>query len=229
VQVLPRKVITEDGLQLLRRFIEAGGYTPGDRLPAERELIRELGVTRNTLRKSLDVLEHEGVVWRHVGKGTFITALDSQTNIPGLAELSNQITPLQMMRSRLAIEPAIAREAALNASAEAISKLKQVRNSTLEAESWNTYEANDDAFHRAIAQATENILLLSLFDHLNQVRRAVAWQQVVRKTETPPTEHPSFGEHEQIFAMIEQRDPLGAHEAMRNHLSSVSIRLFGGV
>ncbi len=218
---------TSDALQQLRRLIESGDFSPGDRLPPERSLIDSLGVTRNELRKGLDTLEREGVIWRHVGKGTFVTTPQSLATVPGIAEISHQVTPIQMMRARLSLEPAIAREAAANASGDAVQRIIVARDRARNASSWDTYEANDDAFHRTVADATGNILLLSLFDHLNQVRRAVAWQKVIRKSDKPPTDHSSYLEHDDIVEAIEQRDPSAAHTAMRNHLSSVSNRLYG--
>jgi len=229
VQALPQNSPATDPLQLLREFIDTGGYAPGDRLPPERELISALSITRNSLRKGLDSLEREGTIWRHVGKGTFITAQDNNNLVPSLTELSQHVTPVQMMRARLSLEPAVAREAAVNASAKSVRKIHHARDRALSANSWDTYEANDDAFHRTVAEASGNILLLSLFDHLNQVRRAVAWRQVVRQTDSPSQDHPSFKEHEDIVAAIEQRDPVAAHAAMREHLNSVSNRLFGDV
>lgn len=217
----------QGALAELRQFIDSGGYAPGDRLPAERQLIDALGVTRNSLRKGLDALEREGAIWRHVGKGTFITAHDRPDALPGLSYLSQQVTPVQMMRARLSLEPAIAREAAVNASAEAVQALKSAEERASNAGSWDAYEANDDAFHRSIAEATGNVLLISMFDHLNQVRRAVAWRQVVRKIERPADNHPSYTEHAEILAAIEERNPVSAHAAMREHLNSVSRRLYG--
>jgi len=214
-------------LQQLRGLIESGDYAPGDRLPPERTLISSLGVTRNALRKGLDTLEREGAIWRHVGKGTFVTTPQSIVTVPGLAELSHQVTPLQMMRARLSLEPAIAREAAVNASGDAVQRIINSRDRARDASSWDNYEANDDAFHRTLAEATGNVLLLSLFDHLNQVRRAVAWQKVVRQTEKPPSNHSSYREHDEIVDAIQQRIPAAAHDAMRSHLNSVSGRLYG--
>ncbi len=217
----------DGALQVLREFIDAGGYAPGDRLPAERQLIDSLGVSRTSLRKGLEALEREGAIWRHVGKGTFITASERHDVIPAIGQLSQQVTPVQMMRARLSLEPAIAREAAANASAEAVQSIKLVEQRAASAGSWDTYEALDDEFHRTIAEATGNVLLVSLFDHLNGVRRAVAWRQVIRKVDKPPADHPSFGEHTVLVAAIEERDPVAAHAAMRSHLNSVSQRLFG--
>lgn len=225
----PEPADRNDALQQLRAFIDAGGYAPGDRLPAERELIGCLGISRTSLRKGLDALEREGAIWRHVGKGTFVAARNGDGLFPGLAELSHQVTPLQMMRARLALEPAIAREAAANASAEAVVRLRAARDRARAATSWDAYEAADDVFHRSVAEATGNILLRSLFDHLNQVRRAVAWSKVVRQTVRPAADHQSFIEHDRIVSAIEARAPAAAQHAMHTHLRSVSVRLFGDV
>jgi len=211
----------------LRSFIEEGGYKPGDRLDSERELIVRLDVTRAKLRKALDTLEHEGAIWRHVGKGTFIASPRVMSGPSNLAVLSQQVTPVQLMRARLSLEPAIAREAALHASEEAVRQLKESRDRAINAPTWEEYEAQDDNFHRTLAEATDNVLLLSLFDHLNAVRRAVAWNTVMRSSTSPARTHSSFAEHDAIVAAIQARDPAAAHAAMRTHLSSVAARLFG--
>lgn len=217
----------EDTIAALRALIAAGAYRPGDRLPAERELIVSLGVTRTVLRRGLEALEREGAIWRHVGKGTFVAANGASSAPGGLDALSQQVSPVQMMRARLSLEPAIAREAAINATDEAVIRIKLCRERAAAAPDWDTYEAQDDAFHRSVAEATGNILLLALFDQLNQVRRAVAWSAVVRASARPPADHSSYGEHDRITAAIEARDPAASHAAMRAHLGSVSARLFG--
>jgi DNA-binding FadR family transcriptional regulator len=146
-----------------------------------------------------------------------------------VAELAQQLTPVRMTRARLCIEPAIAREAAINASRDAIIRIKLAKDRAQEASSWADYETQDDLFHRAVAQASDNAMLMALFDQLNQVRRAVAWGNVVRGTMRPPRDHSSFAEHDRIAAAIEARDPAEAQEAMRAHIGSVSARLFGEV
>ena len=188
-----------------------------------------LGMTRTTLRKALDSLEHEGRIWRHVGKGTFIASQTGSERPARLAELSTKVSPVHMMRARLSLEPAIAREAAINASDSAVKKIFDARDRAIEAQDWDAYEAQDDVFHRTIAEATDNVLLLELFEQLNQVRRAVAWNSVVRHSQRPPRDHSSFSEHERIASAIAARNPVEAHAAMREHLGSVSARLFGEI
>lgn len=216
----------EDAIAALTDFIRIGGYSPGDRLPPERELIVSLGMSRNTLRRALEALERDGAIWRHVGKGTFVAAYGGSAGTGTLADLSQRVTPVQLMRARAALEPAIAREAAINASDEAVTRIKVSKDRAADAQNWDDYEAQDDHFHRAIAEATDNVLLLALFDQLNQVRRAVAWNTVVRSSDRPDRDHSSFAEHNEIVAAIAARDPGAAHSAMRKHVGSVSARLF---
>jgi DNA-binding FadR family transcriptional regulator len=213
----------------VKAFIAEGAYAPGDRLPPERELIGSLGLSRSALRRALDALEREGTIWRHVGKGTFVAGPADGAGVGGLGEIGQQITPVRMMRARLCIEPAVAREAAINASAEAVARIGRAKDAAARAENWADYERSDDRFHRAVAEAADNILLLALFDQLNRVRRAVAWDTVVRQSARPPEGHSSFAEHEAITAAIAARDPAGAQQAMRRHIGSVSARLFGEV
>jgi len=219
----------EEAIAALREFIAASAYRPGDRLPPERELIVRLGMSRSTLRKALDALEREGLIWRHVGKGTFVAGDNDGFDPGALLGLAQQISPVRMMRARLCIEPAIAGEAAINASREAVNRIRLAKDRAKQAGTWKEYESQDELFHRAVAEASDNILLISLFEQLNRVHRAVAMSNVVRETERPPESHSSFAEHERIFAAIEARDSKAAYDAMRQHIGSVSARLFGEV
>lgn len=216
-----------DPVARLRSYISDGGFTQGVRLPPERHLTDKLGMTRATLRKALGALERDGVIWRHVGKGTFIA--DGSPQAPGnaTAQLGRQLTPFRMMRARMAIEPAIAREAAVNASGDTQMRMQRALERSKAAATWREYEIQDDIFHRTVAEASDNLLLLSLFDQLNGVRRAVAWGNVRRRSAQPSPDHSSFAEHDAIAEAIGNRDPVAAYESMRAHLRSVSQRLFG--
>lgn len=221
-----------DPVARLRGFIKEGGFVGGGRLPPERHLSDQLGLSRATLRKALGALERDGVIWRHVGKGTFVAdgarpEADQQSS--PMMDLARQLTPFRMMRARMAIEPAIAREAAVNASTEALQKMRRAIERAKDATTWKEYEIQDDLFHRSVAEASDNLLLLTLFNQLNEVRRAVAWGSVTRETERPSRDHSSFPEHDAIAVAIADRDPGAAYEAMRKHLGSVARRLFGEV
>jgi DNA-binding FadR family transcriptional regulator len=189
-------------------------------------MAERLGIGRSALRRGPDRLKQESLVCRHVGKGTFVAA-GRPDDAPGLGDLSRSVSPLHMMRARLAVEPAIAREAAINASAAGVERIRATHERAVAARSWDAYEAEDDRLHRAIAQATDNMLLLALFDQLNAVRRAVSWNTVIRRSDRPAPDHTSFAQHDRIVSAIEVRRALEAQDAMRAHLHSVSLRLFG--
>lgn len=218
---------SQKAIEQLQNFIADGGYAAGDRLPSEREMISTLCIRRNTLRKALDVLEHRGVIWRHVGKGTFLANRDGGRDLNLVETLSRNMTPVRVVQARLCIEPALAREAAIHASKEAILRINLARDAAQAASDWAEYETKDDEFHRAVARSSDNALLLLLFDQLNQVRRSVADTSVIRGTQCPPETHSSFAEHEAIAKAIAARDPEAAQTAMRSHIGSVADRLFG--
>lgn len=189
-------------------------------------MIDMLDVGRAALRRALDQLERDGVIWRHVGKGTFVARSDREEG-DIFSDIAHQMTPMRMMRARLSIEPAIAREAAINASGEALAKIDGAIERAAAAASWAEYERQDDSFHRAVAEATDNLLLVAIYDNLNRVQREVAWGAVERSTQKPSANHTSFAEHAAIARAIVAHDPEAAYQAMRTHLRSVSTRLFG--
>lgn len=217
-----------DALARVHDYIRDGGYKPGDRLPPERQLIEQLELPRGALRQALEALERSGSIWRHVGKGTFVSdgAPYLEQEADTLIKMGRQLTPLRMMQARLCIEPALAREAAIHATGEAMAAIDQTLKRARSAATWAEYETQDDNFHRAVAKASDNALLLSFFDQLNRARRAVTWAAVERRNVRPSADHSSFDEHEEIASAINARDPERASAAMRAHLKSVSARLF---
>jgi len=214
----------EGALTQLRAYMAQRDLPANSRLPPERELCDILGVSRGELRKALAVMESNGELWRHVGKGTFIGARPTKeySDVAAIAALTN---PREVMQARLLIEPQIAREAALNATAGDIAELKQCMLASRQAQTWRQYENSDNRLHRAVAEAAHNTVLLALFDTLNAVRRAVVWGRLREKIDRPPSDHHSFKEHELLVRAIEERDMDGAGQAMLRHLSHVQANL----
>jgi DNA-binding FadR family transcriptional regulator len=208
----------------LRAYLTQQELPANARLPPERELCEILGVSRGELRKALAILEGHGEVWRHVGKGTFIGARpgDEFANIAEIAQASN---PRDVMHARLLIEPLLAAEAALGASASEIAEMRDCLAASREARTWRHYENFDNRLHRLIAGASRNTLLLALFDTLNAVRRTVVWGRLRDAADRPPADHHSFLEHERIVQCINDRDIEGARTAMHAHLTTVSRNL----
>lgn len=211
-------------LTQLRAFIAASDPSPGVRLPPERELAEALGVTRAELRKGLAALEAEGLLWRHVGKGTFFGARPAVANatVTALARTTN---PHEVMRARSALEPEITRLAALNATDQEIQRLRETSQRCRSAITWRQYEAMDALLHHQIARASHNGLLIGLLDILNAVRRTVTWGRLRVEPERPPVDHHSFAEHDRIVEAIAARDLAAAEAAMRAHIETVARKL----
>ena len=211
----------------LRGFLSRQDISLNSRLPPERELCKELGTSRTELRKALAVLEAEGQIWRHVGRGTFIGARPV-LNLSDIEYLSGQTSPAQVMESRLAIEPQLARLAALHGTKADFTEMRLCNRRCRTAREWRVYEAWDNKFHRAVAAATHNTVLVSLFDTLNTVRRSTVWGQL-RSTTLPPADHASFHEHDALYEAIAGRDPDLAAECMRIHLRTVRDRVLSSL
>jgi DNA-binding FadR family transcriptional regulator len=222
----PSQVDQSGALVQLRAWL-AVTRLPGDgRLPAERELAELLGLSRAELRKALAVLEGEGQIWRHVGKGTFLGARPAQGQ-NDIAQLAINSNPAHVMQARLALEPELARLACLNATQADLAGLRDVAAACVAATTWREYEAQDARFHHHIAQASHNPVLCALFDTLNAVRRAVNWATPRPSDGPPERDHSSFAEHDRIVDAISHRDGRSAAEVMRQHLRTVEDRLLG--
>lgn len=207
----------------LRKFITAGSFQHNDRLPPERDLSLRFGVTRAQLRKALADLEADGLIWRHVGRGTFIGARPV-LNLADAAYLGELASPSQVMTARIAIEPELARLAALMAARADMEMMRHWAQRCRMAPDWRSYEAADNNLHHAIAKATHNKVLLYLFDMLNTVRRSTVWGQK-RANPRPEPDHYSFAQHEGICDAIAARDETRAADLMRAHIHAVRDRV----
>ncbi|MBN9497718.1 MAG: FadR family transcriptional regulator [Alphaproteobacteria bacterium] len=206
----------------LRLHYSEGGYGHSHRLPPERALCGRFGVSRTTLRKALAILEADGLIWRHVGRGTFLGArpifdLDDVDYLAGLAQ------PPKVVEARMAMEPELARLAAIHGVKANFDEIAVCGRRCREARDWRVYEAWDERFHLAIAKATRNKMLLHLFETVNAVRRSVVWSRP-RQSKSPPRTHASFDEHDAIAAAIAARDGERSAALMRAHLLSVRSR-----
>ncbi|HZH52144.1 MAG TPA: FCD domain-containing protein [Microvirga sp.] len=206
----------------LRTWLSETQLPDNGRLPPERELAARFGIKRAELRKALAVMEGEGHLRRHVGKGTFL-AKEGIAGIPSAAEIiANRTSPPEAMQARIVVEPEIARLAALKATSAQIAEMKELCRQMRQAKTWNEYEQLDWRFHNLLAEASGNNLLLEIQRLVNGVRRAVVWGRLARRPVGPSADYHSFAEHEAIVDAISNRDRRGAAEAMRCHLNSTA-------
>ncbi len=224
----PVKQENSDGsLVQLRAYIAQGEFDLNDRLPPERILSEELGIARSELRKAFAVLESEGTIWRHVGRGTFVGSGNSTgSSFQSMGAIAKRTSPQEVMHARLVLEPQLAREAAVSATADDVEQLQESCIQARQATSWRQYETLDNQFHNLISEATKNTPLIALYEQLNALRRTIVWGRLRRRFEQPPVNHHSFAEHEAILEAVQNRDTAAAENSMKIHLLSVRNALF---
>lgn len=205
----------------LRAYLTNIKLDEGQRLPAERTLSSLIGVPRPVLRKALQVLEDEGRIWRHVGKGTFIGNRPEDTPV-NIAEVARTTTPAEVIQTRLLLEPEFAASAAIHALPSHISDLRACARRSRAAASWREYETTDNDFHRLVVVASQNSMLLAMMDMLQSVRRTITWTRHRPADNHPPADHHSFDEHEAVIDAIASRDAQRAREAMDAHIQTVA-------
>jgi len=194
------------------------------RLPAERLLAAELGVSRRALRHALDILEAEGRVTRHQGRGTFVTdaRLGTESLVRELAKLNN---PVDTLEARLAIEPPQARLAALRATPGDIDKLFEAAEASRNAKDPASYEKADAAFHRRVAAAARNPLLIAIFDAVLEIASEGSWRHGRETAHCINRQAEYAAAHRRIAVAIAARNATLAEEAMRAHLNAVQQQL----
>jgi len=209
---------------VLRNFLDDERFPARKRLPPERDLIVRLGMSRRALRQGLEVLEAEGRLWRHVGKGTFVGARPPGSE-PGLSFVTARTSPAELMDMCLWLEPTLARIAATRASRLDIDNIAYVLSKSEAARDPQTWDIWDVRLHRAIVQASHNSLALAVYDSLNTVRDEGAWRRLRNDPSTPERFEALSADHIRIVRAIAEHDPAGAEKAMRDHLRSVQNAL----
>ena len=200
-------------------LIDAGEFAPGDRLPAERDLARKLGVSRASLREALSALEIDGYVEIRVGSGVYVQPRWRNGKRAALAERNGEVSPFDTLRARRLIEAETAALAARHASAEQIAAI-EAAFARLEADvrAEKARSEGDRLFHVRISEASGNTALAAIVRDL-----WAAWHQPLNARleslfVTMQRRRDNIGEHRRILDAIRARDPAAARAAMRSHL-----------
>ena len=212
-------------LERLRELLRVTALFTDGKLPTERALSERFGVGRREIRRALEVLEAEGLIWRKQGAGTFLGQKPDNWS-DQVASLVPGTNFMEIMEVRLRIEPQLAQLAAMRAKDSDLERMRGLRDKIYERTDADWRELWDGALHRLIAQTAGNQLFLSLFDIINRIRQDPAWQSVrdkARKLDKKLSE--SRDQHTEIIEAIASRDPARAGEAMRDHLLTLQERL----
>ncbi|WP_172122039.1 FadR/GntR family transcriptional regulator [Devosia sp. 919] len=213
--------------QQMKEWLSSGQWPLNSRVPPERELAEQLGISRGALRQALGELEAEGYIWRHVGKGTFVGARPEDAG-ESTSALAARTSPTDVMTARLIMEPSAARFAALNASSSQINEMHRCLKRTEAAKTFQEYAFWDGKLHIVIAQATRNVPLTHFLETLHNVRHVAFWGRLKDK-QPPSPSNPSLEEHRRIVDAIEQQEPEAAEQFMLGHLQRVQRGMLGQI
>lgn len=189
---------------------DSGLLVPGEKFPPERELMKQLGVSRQVLREAFSVMESRGMVLTTPGGGRVYkgkAVLDASE----IMEVLQGSALLEVLVAREAVECTVAELAAQNATPEDIAQLK-ARIDSLDQNGY-TFEWNYE-FHLAIAEAAKNSVLHTLLQLLLQIRREVYARDYLSRQQLQRL----FQDHLAIVLAIESHNPAKAREVMQKHI-----------
>jgi GntR family transcriptional regulator, uxu operon transcriptional repressor len=208
---------------MLAQGAEEGTLLPGSKLPTERDLVERLAAPRSAIRRALDALERDGLVVRHVGRGTFL----SDAVAPPMGGAPADTSPAEIMQVRLLLEPPVAAHAARVATQADLERIGECLRAGGHSDGFESFETWDARLHRAIALAAHNGLLMNMFDLMNTARQLPVWGNLKRRTSSTERRRCYHAEHTSIVEALLDRDPNGAQDRMRTHLENVSDNLLG--
>ncbi len=201
--------------------ILSGNLNPGDKLPSERELGEQFGVSRTAVREAMKALTQRGLVEIHPGRGTFVTDETSQAIRHSLGLMmkgDNLEGARNLVEVREILEPEIAAMAATRASEENILSMQEaVVSMDASLQDVDSFIEADLDFHLALAEGTQNSLILVLIDTLIDVLRELRKRTSLSSGGLQRAQK----HHKLILEAVAQRDAEAARERMRAHLQQV--------
>lgn len=205
----------------LQQAIESGVYTVGGRLPSERELSDELGVSRPVVREAIIVLESRGLVQTRHGAGVFV-----QSDAKAAATVDSDAGPFEVIEARRLLEGEIAGLAAGLITDRQIEELQRLINRIADMRlDEPTREKADRAFHIALARVTENDVLAGIVEMLWDMRYQSALCEYFFRRARESGIEPPVDEHQKVLDALKARDAEAARLAMRDHLAHVTENL----
>ena len=211
-----KKLRSQETSEQIIRLIRDTPYDPGDQIPNELELSEKLNVSRSTVREAVKILVSRNILYIRRGVGTFVS------NDPGLVEdpwglsfmLSDIDIAAQLLELRLILEPEMAGLAAIRATGEEISTIKECCIKTEDKIFSGESHYNEDiAFHLSISNASHNIaasnVLRQVFAQSIPLQTSLSRNSLLKET---------IKTHTLIAESIEKHDSDAARSAMRAHL-----------
>ena len=203
-------------------------WRAGHRIPTERALSDQFGLSRSAVRRVLSDLKTRRLITQTVGSGTYVSqqvgeALASMAHAGGAAASS----PAELMAARLAIEPGLVDLVVGNATPDDFARMDTCNDRAEAAASAEEFEYWDGLLHEAIAEAAHNAVVARVFHLMNQVRAQGEWGVLKRRSATPERRLEYQAEHRALVDALKQRDAPRARELCLAHLLHVRANLLG--
>ena len=217
----PRRLYRQIADQL-RSLIGEGEFAVGTRLPAERDLSVQLGVSRPSVREALIALEVEGWVEVRTGSGVYVLDRSRRAVAPVAA---TEWGPLELIRARRVVEGETAALAALARRRKDVDALTRAIAQMRDLAARQVMPTEGDrAFHMAIVEACENVVLAETVQGFWESRKGPIFTRLGGYFETAASWRMAIGEHVVIRDAIAARDADAARRAMHHHMDKSHTR-----
>lgn len=210
--------MTDEAIGKLKGMILSGQIQPGEKLPVEKDLAGQLGLSRSSLREAVRALTMLGVLKTRRGDGTYVTSLKPELLLEStglVVELLRENTLVELIEVRRLLEPGATALATARIGEEDLARLKDCMERIDRAGHIDDLVEADDEFHAVIAHATGNSTLASLLGNLSgKTLRARHWRGL---TDEAVIERTKAGHHA-IYRAIRDKDPEQARAAATMHI-----------
>lgn len=218
-QRLYRKIAAQ-----IAALVEAGEFRLGERLPPERDLSEQLGVSRSSVREAIIALEIEGIVEVRSGSGIYVRSRGPRDATLGLPP--SPLGPFDVIKARTLLETEIAVLAVGNATDGQLARIEECLAALhLVVVGEPELIAADRDFHLSIARASGNMAYVLLLDTLWDHRTTPLYYRLENHFHSSKVWKQSMMEHDEIFAALKARDAARSTAAMRAHMHNAEKRL----
>jgi GntR family transcriptional repressor for pyruvate dehydrogenase complex len=224
-QIKPMKIYEEVAEQL-KEAIVSGKYQPGDKLPSVRELGEQLNIGRPAVREALTGLKAIGLIEIRQGEGTFVAKYNSEdlkSTIHHYAMLAKKDVQ-RLYEVRRILELGSVNLAAQYRTEVELQRMRDALKMMGDSIATGNTEQYDWTFHLAIAEATQNPVLVQLMESISQSTKKILSDARGKLFEIGYEK--LLLQHEAIFDAIEAKDSVRAQEMMLQHLNYVERKLF---
>ena len=234
----PRRLYRQIADQI-RTLIRSGEFSAGARLPPERDLAKQLGVSRPSVREALIALEVEGLVEVRIGSGIYVQPTDATAG--GKAGVKSGARaedaddgdaaagPFELLRARYVIEGETAALAAKSAKkAQVLAIEESLGEMQRELDEEKQPLGGDRMFHVRIAEATGNGALVAVVEMLWKERTGSLYKRLEHHYDSPGLWHSAMAEHRAVLKAIAAKDAAAARAAMPRHLTQAYKRFSTG-